>query len=336
MGEGWGSRISAARRVFGPVLALGSGMVSVALLRRGLAFAPVAVATLLLAWSLLSLLGRKRTPEAPGPEAAPEGRRPRWRSLANGLTRYLITAIYQDVLFFLLPVWFGSATWPSLNIGLPLVLAALAVFSCFDRHYERMVLAHPILSAAVTALILFATLIAALPVLLPTGLRTNLGLAAGAGALLAGARWLELRTRRGLATLAAMIVLAPLGAVLLARVLPPVPVQCLGHAVAETIADREPVGERREFAAGTAQVWVWFAVAAPTRFSDAVRFRWYHDGVPAGRDFETSIAGGRKTGFRTWGRVSTPGPGTWQVELISRAGQLIARESFVVVPAPVP
>ena len=94
----------------------------------------------------------------------------------------------------------------------------------------------------------------------------------------------------------------------------------------------EPIGVADVFVSGTPRVYAHFAIAAPPHFSERVRFRWTHDGRTLQKEFATSITGGRKTGFRTWGVVTHPADGDWKVELLAESGQLIGRVRFQVLP----
>ena len=73
-------------------------------------------------------------------------------------------ALFRNVLFFLVPVWFGSATITSVNIAFPLLLGAMAFFSCFDRFYRAQVLERPAMRTAWGFVILFAALVPAVAV----------------------------------------------------------------------------------------------------------------------------------------------------------------------------
>src|SRR5262249_26090953 len=113
--------------------------------------------------------------------------------------------------------------------------------------------------------------------------------------------------------------------------LPPVPVHEVEAEAARAIEDREPSGAAHVFEANVERVYVWFAVAAPKKSSQAVRLRWWHDQKPLEKELATSIIGGRKAGFRTWGYVSSPKPGHWRADLVADSGQLIARARFEVL-----
>jgi hypothetical protein len=313
------------RRLLGPFISLASGIVSVVLLRRGLDFAPVAAACVLVAWTLVIVVSRW----------LPQRRREtRVHKAARWIARYVISALYQDVLFFLLPVWFGSATWPSPNVIGPLVLTLLAVFSCFDQSYRSLVLERPILRTMVSALILFATLLAATPILFATSLLPNVAVSAAVSMMLVAIAVLPdhlLRSGRGFFAVMVLSGVAASIALPIARFLPPVPVQCMRAETALEIRAREPYRPERVFEGRPERVYAWFAVAAPKHFSQAILFRFIHDGHPLGKEFETNISGGRATGFRTWGAIKDPAPGHWTVELYADSEQLIARQTFRVL-----
>lgn len=307
-----------------PVFSLASGFGGVILFRRGIRFAPVAAASVLLAWTLGAALRRWF------PERADAGR---FGRLARWLAAGFVAGLYQDALFFLLPVWFGSATWPSINIIAPLLLAAMAVFSCFEDLYVREVLGHPGRRAAFSAVVLFATLCAAVPVLLRLPLRPTVALSAAFSAVLASIAVLpreRLKKKKTASRIAFAAVASAFGMTLFAPLLPPVPVQCMSSVAARAIAEKEPVDPAKHFPPNMPRIYTHFAVAAPPSFSERVRFRWLHDGTPLEKEFETTITGGRHSGFRTWGYVSAPKPGRWTVELYADSDQLIGRERFVV------
>src|SRR5262249_47327511 len=144
---------------------------------------------------------------------------------------------------FLLPIWFGSSTWPSVNLIVPILLAGLAVFSCFDVQYERYVLRRPGLGATSSAIILFAALVAAIPVFFHTSLMVNVAVSAALGTLAGVCAILPaalLKSRRGAAIVFGAVAFAAGVALIIAPLLPPVPVQCLRHEATREIRDREP------------------------------------------------------------------------------------------------
>lgn len=307
-----------------PFSALASGVGSVILFRRGVQLAPVMAASVLFAWTLAAAIHRwfPEHPEASGARKAA-----RW--LAAGF----VAGLFQDALFFLLPLWFSSATWPSVNMIAPLLLAAMALLSCFEELYIRLVLSHATVRAAFSAVILFATLGAAIPVLLNVPLGPSLALAAASSTVLAALAMFPLERIRKTRTLAGIGLAAIAAAVtmwIFAPLLPPVPVQSMSSVAARGIADKEPVDPAKTFPVGLPRIYAHFAVAAPPGMIERVYLRWHHDGVALKKEFETEISGGRKSGYRTWGFVSAPKAGHWSVEMYAESGQLIGRERFTV------
>jgi hypothetical protein len=307
-----------------PLVALISGFGGVVLFRRGVQFAPVVAASVLFAWTLAAAIGRW-FPERP--DASRFGKATRW------LASSVVASLFQDALFFLLPLWFGSATWPSLNMITPLLLGGMAILSCFEELYLRVVLSHPAVRATFSGIILFATLCAAIPVLLSVPLGPSVAIAALLSTILAAVAVIppeRLRRKQTAGRVTIAAIAAAAGMYLFAPLLPPVPVQCMSSIAARAIADKEPVEPAKIFPAGLPRIYVHFAVAAPPNFSERVRFRWAHEGEAMKKEFETQITGGRKSGFRTWGYATAPRPGRWTVELYAESGQLIGRERFVV------
>lgn len=316
--------LDALNRRYGPWLALASGILTLILWRRGASFAPAAVAGLVFAWTAAIALYRLL------PVREEE---PRWRRVLRTVAGTVVAGLYQDALFFLLPLWFGSATFTSANVVFPILLAAMAVFSCFEHLYTQHVLDHPLRRTVWTAIVLFATVTAAVPVLSTLSLRASLAAAAGLSALataLAVTPLPVVRSRRGLLQIAGITASAALVIALIGPLLPPVPVRTHDGKVGLMVENKELIGEASEFPSGIEKVYAWFAISAPPGYSQQVVFEWYRDGEPIGRPFTTTIRGGRKTGFRTWGYVSNPRAGSWRVDLYTDGGQLLARESFDV------
>lgn len=320
-------------RRYGPWVSLALGVAAVVYMRRGLGFAPVAVGVLMLAWIGAAAL-RRLAPITVSADSAgkPITPVPRWRRLALPAAGGLVVGLWQNVLFYLLPLWWASAVPGSWNVVFPVVLAGMALLSCFDYHWRAWVLDRPIVHATWSAVVLFATLVPTAAVL-AVPLRISLIVSAAVAVLMAAIaivpRYHLGRAGRVLAVLAipaAAAALVPLAA----RVLPPVPVVRMASGTGTGVHERALVGAADAFPTGTERVYVWFAVAVPARYRQAVRFEWYRDGEPAGRVIETFVVGGRREGFRTWASRAAPAPGRWRVDLRTDSSQLIARESFVV------
>jgi hypothetical protein len=343
-------------RRFGPWISLGLGILSVVVFRRGIGYAPVAAATLIVGWTIVVVLGQwlglggEGAPVA-GEDGTAPGLWPRLLRILRTLAGSWVVSLYQNVLFYLVPVWFASAVWPSANVAFPALLAAMAVFSCFEFPYRHLVLQRPVVRTLWSALVLFAVLVPAAPSLVLASPRMYVALSSGVAALLSVA---ALATRpwtprpptesteamavsspaprqARVVWLSLAVALAAAGLLTLsAPLLPPVPVVCVSSGAGTGVHERQLTGESERFEPGVSRVYAWFAVALPPRDSQEVLFAWFRDGSPVGRGIETTIRAGRKEGWRTWAFRTAPGPGDWRADLLSDGGQLIGRVRFTV------
>lgn len=316
---------------YAPWLSLGLGIVARSLSHEGVDFAPKAVALLALAW--LVPIVATRWLHAPA-EGQPESK---LRNLLRTVSPTVTVMLYKNVLFFLVPIWFGSAHVTSVNVVMPLVLAAMALFTCFSRAYREVVLDEPRVRVLWTAIVLFAALVPATAVVAFTSPRTSIiisALLASAMAWAALAPTETLLSRKGLLSLAQVSLPAAFLLGLAASLFPPVPLVCHDHGVGIGISKRELVGRAKRFARGTARVYAWFEVTLPKRSRQVVTFQWYHEGVPVGSPLHVTVVGGRKEGFRTSTNVPTPAIGSWRVDLLTdKSSQLIGRTTFEVDPS---
>jgi hypothetical protein len=337
-----GRRFEGARKFqqrYAPFVALGIGVLARVLSHHGVDFAPKAVALLALAWMLPFALARWTARPTPPPASDPAEPTPTpaRASLAKRLARVasttVVVALYRNVLFFLVPIWFGSATLSSINVVFPLALAGMALFSCFDRTYRELVLERPAARTAWGFVILFAALVPAVAVTASLSPRWAAILSAAIAFLLTGAALLpreRLFNRRSQSRIAAAAAVGAVVITLIAPGLPPVPIVCHQAASGAEVVDRELVEATDRLPAGTPRLYAWFAVTLPAIYRQGINFQWYHQGRAAGRPIPSSVVGGRKEGFRTWSYLSAPPPGNWRVDVLTDAGQLICRKSVAV------
>lgn len=322
------------RRFYGqyaPWFSLGLGVLARALSHKSVDFAPKAVAILALAWILPVVASRWLRVPAEGQTES------KLHNFLRTVSPTVTVMLYKNVLFFLVPIWFGSAHVTSINVAMPLVLGGMALFTCFSRAYREAVLDQPRVRVLWTAIVLFAALVPATAVVAFTSPRTSIvisALLASATAWVALAPTETLLSRKGLVSLAQVSVPAALLLGLAAPLFPPVPMVCHDHGVGTGLAKRELVGRAKRFARGTARVYAWFEVTLPKRQRQEVTFQWYHEGVPVGSPLHVTVVGGRKEGFRTSTNVPTPAIGSWRVDLLTdKSSQLIGRTSFEVDPS---
>lgn len=318
---------------YAPWLSLGLGIVARVLTKHGIEFAPKAVALLMLAWTLPAIMARVL------PDPLPDAVEPGWRRLARTTgAPFAVVVLYKNVLFFLVPIWFGAAHFPSLNMGPPLVLAAMALATCFSSWYQKTIIAHPVRRVLWAAVVFFAALVPATAVLTFLSPRACLFLAAllATGFATAALKGSDdgdfVLSRRALTRILLAATPVAVGVVLAAPLLPPVPADCLDKAAGTTIVNRNLVDRAETFPHGTHRVYAWFAVSLPDRYRQQVVYQWFHDGKPAGGPITTTIEGGRANGYRTASSRIAPQPGRWRADLSNEMGQLIGRVSFDVTP----
>jgi hypothetical protein len=313
---------------YAPWISLALGVLARGLSHKDVDFAPQAVAIVALAW--LIPLAASRWLRVP-----PEGvREPRIHCLLRTASPPVTVLLYKNVLFFLVPVWFGSAHFGSINILVPLLLAAMALFTCFARTYRALVLDQPRVRVLWTAIVLFAALVPATAVVAFTSPRSSIvisALVASAVAWVALAPKENILSRTGLASVAQISLPAAALLGMVAPLFPPVPMVCHDEGAGTAIVKRQLEGRTRRFPRGTAKVYAWFEVTLPKRDRQQVAFQWYHEGVAVGGPLRATVEGGRKEGFRTWSLHTAPAMGSWRVDLITdRSSQLIGRASFEV------
>ena len=313
---------------YAPWISLGLGVLARVFSHKGVDFAPKALAIVALAWLLP--IGVARWLHAPA-EGATESKVHHFLRTASPAVTVLL---YKNVLFFLVPIWFGSAQLGSLNTLVPLVFAAMALFTCFARRHREWVLHRPRARVLWTAVVLFAALVPATAVVAFTSPRTSIVISALLASVVAWAALApnkSLLSRRGLVS--ALAVALPVAALLglAAPLFPPVPMVCHDHGVGTGIEKRELVGRAKRFAAGTPRVHAWFEVTLPKRDRQEVEFQWFHEGDPVGGRLRITVQGGRREGFRTSSMRNDPAPGSWRVDLLTgRSSQLIGRSSFEI------
>ena len=256
-----------------------------------------------------------------------------WARLRLVIT-YVTKNFYQQILFFILPIYFASATFGSRNILFIALLAISAVLSTLDVVYDRHLSARRDLNALFFAFNLFAAVAVALPILWSISNLAALRIAtlgAVLGYVTIARRPSELtrhQTWRATAIGAAVVVALM---ELMRPLVPPAPLQLTETAFGMGL-------DRRSFQAvdpittlpadWTGRVYAVTSLLAPLGLEDSVELRWYRGGhllwVSRAHDF----IGGRKEGFRLWSsvQVSASGPtGTLRLDVSTVDGQLIGR-----------
>ena len=264
-----------------------------------------------------------------------------WTGRIRLAVNYINKNCYQQLLFFILPIYAGSTTALSGNMVFVIVLAISAVLSTLDLVYDRVLAARRMLAASFFAFNVFAVVNVALPVL--AGLSNQHALRVAAVAAVTGFvslawRPARLGRRATWAGVAAGAVVVLVVADYARPFVPPAPLRLAGTEFGGGL-------DRRRFsitspltsvpASYAGRVYVLTALHAPLGLRDRVELRWYREGRFVWASSPHEIVGGRREGFRLWSSVvlaPPSGPGALRVDVVTAAGQLIGRASLAIVP----
>jgi len=257
-----------------------------------------------------------------------------WWHRLRLVINYVTKNFYQQILFFILPIYAGSATFPSRNIIFVAVLGASAIISTLDIVYDRHLSRRRGLNALFFAFNLFAALAVAMPILWSISNAWALRLAslgATIGYVTIALPPTDLARKRTWKAVAAG------GAVLLVLIqfllpyVPPAPLR-LTDTVFGTGFDRrrfEATGQMSDLPPGwTGRLYVVTSLHAPLGLKDAVEIRWIRGQELLWASKSHDFVGGRERGFRLWSSVPiSPATqtGTVRLEVVTASGQLIGR-----------
>ena len=252
---------------------------------------------------------------------------------------FAIQNLHQDLLLFLLPIYYVSTTLSSRNVSFFVLLLTAAIITTIDPLYRATILRYPWTGHALFAFGLFASLNVGLPLI---RMRSAWALVLSAVLSLL-ALTPAIRREFGLswrnATLGAALV-ACLGATILWSVrdwIPPGPLRLSAATFARSVDNLEPVEPIGRVSAADLQAWgelvCYTAVSAPAGLREPIYHLWRKDGIQVARVALSPILGGRPGGYRTYSKRSELGTdlaGHWTVDVLTVQGQLIGRVRLVV------
>ncbi len=260
--------------------------------------------------------------------------------LAQGFVSYLTRVMYQETLFFLIPFYFYSTTFPSWNCVYVVMLAALALLSCFDIVFDRLLREHRAFALGFFAVVSFSALQFFIPLVLGVPIANGAylaGLLAFAAAVPLAYSLHDLRDRRRLVRLALALLLALSLVRVLRPVVPPVPLRMTEVDFAAGIDPRTMQLERELAKTAAAseltqgRLFVRATMFSPSRLHTVVKVRFLADGRTV-RWSRTLEVRPHAKGFRIWDalRAGPRGfpPGLYQAEVWTDDGQLVGRGSI--------
>jgi len=260
---------------------------------------------------------------------------------AQGVVSYLTRVMYQETLFFLIPFYFYSATFPSWNFLYVIALAVLAVLSCFDMLFDRLLREHRWFSTGFFAFVSFSALQFFLPLLLRTRIDNSEYLAAAISFLAALAlaqRVEELRDRRQLARIGLAFAATLLAILVFRPLLPPVPLRMTSLRVSGALnlhtlnAPRDFDKEIPAIEMKNGRLYVVATVFSPERIPARIQVRFLQNGKLL-RASRISNLTAYRGGFRIWDSLklsAKPASDTYRIEVWS-SGQLLGKRDVRIV-----
>ncbi len=267
----------------------------------------------------------------------------RWRWLRVGIN-YVNKNFYQQILFFILPIYYASATSWSKNMLFVALVAASAVLSTLDVVYDRHLSRRRLLAGGFFAFNLFACVNVALPILWSISNTASIrmaALSALAGFVTIARRPSALSRGATWGPIAAGAV-ALVAAVDFARPwIPPAPLRLVNTSFGlaldrQALRIGDPVGQLPANWSG--RVYAVTGLVAPLGLRDSVALLWYRDGRLISSSVTHNIVGGRQEGFLLWSSAQvapTREDTALRLEVTTDGGQLIGRSSLTAGrPAP--
>jgi hypothetical protein len=263
---------------------------------------------------------------------------PGWWGYARLAINYVNKNFYQQILFFILPIYYASATGWSRNMVFVALLSTSAVVSTLDLFYDRYLTTRPALSASFFSFNLFACVNVALPVLWSVSNAAALRVAA-VGAVVG---FVTIARRPSQLADRATWVRTALGAIAVLLVVevgkpwvPPAPLR-LGRTDFGTSVDADRIVITSRVDAlppdRNGRIYAVTALRAPLGLKDTVELRWFGDGRRLWASAPHEIVGGRAAGFLLWSstRITTTFPSrSLRLDVVTEAGQLIGRAVLI-------
>jgi len=321
----------------GFALSFGVGVMLFA--RAGLAHADKVMIALFASWTLLFIALRFIV--------GPANRREQETLARKGIrvaTNYVIKQFYQQMFFFLTPLYASSATWSfkSWNWWLAPLLLVCAVLSTMDLVFDHFVMERRWLASGIYGLAMFALLNVLLP--LVVGCDHATGLIVAAAATPAAVALLSFSLRSVLSPQGAILTLvmtgALLGAVWYGRAfIPPAPL-----AMPETSVGHGSYGEYECLPASKHQIRIdqldklrcGSLLREPGGLKEPVVHVWLHGATEVSRQTPTRFAcDGDGIVYRSELEPATMPKdplGKWTCETWTIGGQLVGVRNFEIVP----
>ena len=311
--------------------------------RAGLAYADKVMVALFASWLLLFIALRFIT--------GPANRREEESLARRGIrvaTNYVIKQFYQQMFFFLTPLYASSATWSlsSVNWWLPPILLVCAVLSTMDLVFDHFVMERRWLASGMYGLAMFSLLNVLLPLVASVDHAT--GLIVAAAATPASVALLSFSVRQVLSPQGALITLGMTGALLAAvwygRIaIPPAPLSMpetsVGHGTAGNW-ECLPASAHHLRADQLDGLRCGSLLREPGKPKEPVVHVYTHQGRPIAELEPTRLLCDSDNDSEVWvsqfpkDKLPADSTGAWSCLTYTRGGQLVGIRKFDVVKPP--
>lgn len=257
-----------------------------------------------------------------------------WRGRLRLLINYFQRNFYQQLLFFILPIYYISASWGAGNMLFVLLLAISALLATMDIIYDRYLSRHWWLLAMFFAFNLFACINVMLPVV--WNFKNFFALRLSALLALAGFTSFcftlrEIKKRNRLMLILAAALLLTMVSEIGRPLIPPAPLRLLSSSFSlgfdpKSLQPQLPL-KHLPFG-GPYKIYALTAIGAPIGLREQVGHRWYLNNRLVFVSPFFTVSGGRETGFRfrTFRTLKNITPSsTLIIDVLTEAGQLIGR-----------
>lgn len=231
---------------------------------------------------------------------------PVWRERVRLVVNYFNKNFYQQLLFFLLPIYYASTTFGSRNMVFLILLSISAVLSTLDIFYDRYLSVRWQLTAIFFAFNLFASINVMLPVMWAVNHRLALWISAilalvGFNSMLyrlSGIRGRSARLLLGGAALTLLITIT-----VFSPYIPPAPLTLAEAQFGKSIRSLEIVNPLDTLPPNPGAIYVVTAIRAPLGLEEGVHHSWRLDGKPLWTSRDYSFSGGGKDGYHIWTNI---------------------------------
>jgi hypothetical protein len=257
----------------------------------------------------------------------------RWASRLQLVVNFFNKNFYQQMLFFVLPIYYASTTLSSLNVVFVMLVGLSALLSTLDLIYDRHLSVRRNLAASFFAFNLFALINVMLPILWSVS-NTQTTRISG---VLAFAGFLSLAYPASQSIVRRLALVFGIGFIILGVVelgrafIPPAPLR-LASAEFGTDFDRESLQMVSPLtklnSAGPLRLDGVTAIKAPLGLKERLQHRWYENGNPVCTSPFYNVVGGREEGFRLWTGCAfsnIPPHAELRLDIETEGGQLVGR-----------